>query len=141
MNYWLFQGNPKYYRFLDAIKELEEMPWLVTRYTQEINVGDGVLVWMSGENAGIYAVAEIIESPQVLTELPHSEYWIEKSRFREDKPHVKIRFIRKLIGQPLRRFELKYDRILKNLLVIRVPNSTNFKVTPEEWERVYELKG
>ncbi len=29
--------------------------------------------------------------------------------------------------------------ILKNLLVIRAPNSTNFKVTQEEWQRVHEL--
>jgi predicted RNA-binding protein with PUA-like domain len=141
MNYWLFQGNPKYYRFFDAIKELDEMPWLVTRYAKEISVGDGVLVWMSGEQAGIYAVAEISQSPQILTEFSDAEYWIEKNRFREDKPYAKIRFMRKLLGQPLRRFELKQDRVLRNLLVIRVPNSTNFKVTHEEWEQVYQLKG
>ena len=141
MNYWLFQGNPKYYRILDAIRELEEMPWLVTRYGQQITVGDGVLVWISGKNAGIYAIAEISEPPKILTEIPDADYWIDKTRFREDKPHVKIRLLRKLLGQPLRRFELKFDQILKDLLVIRAPNSTNFKVTPEEWERVYQLKG
>ena len=62
-------------------------------------------------------------------------------QFRQDKPHVKIRFLRKLLGQPLRRLELKRDRILKDLLVIRAPNSTNFKVTPQQWEQVYQLKG
>ncbi|BAZ85740.1 hypothetical protein [Dolichospermum compactum] len=30
MAFWLFQGNPQYYRVLDAIKELEQIPWLVT---------------------------------------------------------------------------------------------------------------
>jgi hypothetical protein len=30
---------------------------------------------------------------------------------------------------------LLQDPILKNLLVIRAPNSTNFKVTTEEWKR------
>lgn len=29
--------------------------------------------------------------------------------------------------------------MLKNLLVIRVPNSTNYKIAPEEWQRVHEL--
>ena len=70
MNYWLFQGNPNFYRLLDAIRDLDEMFWLVTRYAKQIQVGDGVLIWMSGQNAGIYAVAEVIELPQILTELP-----------------------------------------------------------------------
>ena len=141
MNYWLFQANPKYYRLLDAIKDLDEISWLVTRYTNDMEVGDGVLIWMSGKNAGVYAVAEITQLPHLITEIPDPDYWIDPTRFRQDKPHVRIRLIRKLLGQPLRRFELKRDRILRDLLVIRAPNSTNFKVTPQEWEQVYQLKG
>jgi predicted RNA-binding protein with PUA-like domain len=110
MAYWLFQSNPKYYRILDAIRDLEEMPWLVTRYGKQIAVGDGVLVWMSGEQAGIYAIAEIVSPPQVLTELPDLDYWLDSDRTK-DKSFVTIRFLRKLLGQPLRRTELKQDRI------------------------------
>jgi predicted RNA-binding protein with PUA-like domain len=140
MSYWLFQGNPKYYRIIDAIRDLEQISWLVTRYAKDIAVGDGVLVWVCGEKAGIYAIAEVIETAQILTELPNSGYWIDPSK-AEDKLHATIRCTRRLLGQPLRRSELMYDRILKNLLVIRAPNSTNFKVTPEEWQRVHQLKG
>jgi predicted RNA-binding protein with PUA-like domain len=141
MAYWLFQGNPKYYRILDAIEALEEMPWLVTRYAKQIAVGDGVLVWMAGAESGIYAIAEITQPPQILTEIPDLEYWLQKKNTKADKPRVQLRFIRKLLGQPLRRHELKNDQILKHLTVIRAPNSTNFKVTSEQWERVYQLKG
>lgn len=52
MSYWLFQGNPKYYRILEAIRDLEQIPWLVTRYAKDIAVGDGVLVWVCGEKRG-----------------------------------------------------------------------------------------
>jgi predicted RNA-binding protein with PUA-like domain len=138
-NYWLFQGNPKYYRILDAIQNLETLAWRVTRYSKEITVGDGVLVWMAGEKAGIYAIAEVIEPVQTLTELPDKDYWIDLSK-AGSKLHVKIRCIRKLLGQPLRRSELLYDRVLSNLLVIRAPG-INYKVTPEEWQRVHQLKG
>ncbi|MBD1212311.1 MAG: EVE domain-containing protein, partial [Dolichospermum circinale Clear-D4] len=55
MAYWLFQGNPKYYRVLEAIKELKEIPWLVTRYAKDIAAGDGVIIWLSGSQGGIYA--------------------------------------------------------------------------------------
>lgn len=140
MAYWLFQNNPKYYRVVDAIRECEEMPWLVTRYREKITVGDGVLVWISGKQAGIYAIAQVIESATVPTEMPDQDYWIDTSR-AQGKPHVKIKFLRKLLGQPLRRRELRYEPVLKDLLVIRAPHSTNFKVTPEQWQRVYDLKG
>jgi len=26
MTYWLFQGNPKYYRIIDGIRDFEQMP-------------------------------------------------------------------------------------------------------------------
>ncbi len=57
MAYWLFQGNPKYYQVVQAIQDFEEMLWLVTRYGKEIAVGDEVIIWMAGNDAGIYAIA------------------------------------------------------------------------------------
>ncbi|WP_071782526.1 EVE domain-containing protein [Planktothrix agardhii] len=53
MAYWLFQSNPKYYRILDAIQDLEQMPWLVNRFANQMSVGDGVLIWISGQDSGI----------------------------------------------------------------------------------------
>ncbi|MDZ8139052.1 MAG: EVE domain-containing protein [Nostoc sp. DedQUE04] len=47
MTYWLFQGNPKYYRIIDGIRDFEQMPWLTTRYAKDIAPGDGVLIWKS----------------------------------------------------------------------------------------------
>jgi predicted RNA-binding protein with PUA-like domain len=117
------------------------MYWPVTRYAKEIAVGDGVLVWVAGAEAGIYGIAQISEAPQVLAEITEQEYWLDTSQTRIHKPHAKINFLRKLIGQPLRRQDLKQDLILKELLVLKAPNNTNFKVTPTQWERVHQLKG
>lgn len=58
MSYWLFQGNPKYFRVLEAIRDFKQMYWAMTRYTQAIVPGDGVLLWKAGEQAGIYVIAE-----------------------------------------------------------------------------------
>lgn len=141
MTYWLFQGNPKYYRILDAINDLDEMPWLVTRYGQEMATGDGVLIWVAGAEAGIFAIAEIIQAPLLYKSLPDGDYWLDKNNTKLDKPRAQLRFVRKLLGQPLRRHEIKQDQVLKELLVIRAPNSTNFRVTSEQWQRVHQLKG
>ncbi len=43
-----------------SIRDFEQMPWLVTRYGKDIAPNDGVLVWVSGKEAGIYAIALLI---------------------------------------------------------------------------------
>ena len=139
MKYWLFQGNPKYYRLGDAIRDFEQMPWLVTRYVNEMAVGDGVLIWQAGEKAGIYATAEIIDQPRMVDKQLDIDYWLDKSRLGT-KPQAIIRFTKKLLDAPLLRETLKQDPILKSLSVIRQPNATNYKVTPQEWQRVEEWK-
>ena len=138
MAYWLFQGNPKYYRVLDGIRDFEQMSWLVTRYAKDIAPGDGVLVWVSGKEAGIYAIAEVTEPAQVLGQLPDRKYWTDAS-CGVGKHQAIIRFTRKLLEHPLLKTNLLQDPVFKNLLVIRAPSATNFKVTPEEWQRVHDL--
>lgn len=138
MAYWLFQGNPKYYRILDALRDFDEMYWPVTLFSKEIVAGDGVLVWMSGKKAGIYAVAEVVESAHILDQLLDLNYWIDASR-AADKVQAKIRFTRKLLKNPLMRSDIKKDPSFQRFGVIRYPNATNYRVRPEEWQRVHEL--
>jgi len=138
MAYWLFQGNPKYYRVLEAIKELEAIPWLVTRYANDIAPGDGVIIWLSGSQGGIYATAEVVEPAQFLTEIPDKKYWVDSTRAL-GKQQAIIKFTNKFLESPLLKNQLQEDSVLKNLLVLRAPNSTNFKVSLEEWEQVQKL--
>lgn len=138
MAYWLFQGNPKYYRVLEAIKELKEIPWLVTRYAKDIAPSDGVIIWLSGSQGGIYATAEVIEPAQFLTEIPDKKYWVDSTRAL-GKQQAIIKFTNKFLESPLLKNQLQEDSVLKNLLVLRAPNSTNFKVSSEEWEQVQKL--
>ena len=114
------------------------MPWLVTRYAEDIAPGDGVLVWVSGEEAGIYAIAEVTEPAQVLSQLPDQKYWTDANR-AVNKAQAMIRFKQKLLDRPLLKTSLLVNPVLKNLLVIRAPNATNFQVMPKEWQRVRVL--
>ncbi|OKH18489.1 EVE domain-containing protein [[Limnothrix rosea] IAM M-220] len=143
MAYWLFQANPKYHRIFEAIRDLDAMPWLVTRYRQQMQPGDGVLVWVAGEQAGVYGIATITTLPEILApaEIADLDYWTDPSRIRTTKARTNIQFFRKLLGQPLRKHELRFDQTLRNLEVIHTPSRTNFKITPEQWQRVHQLKG
>lgn len=143
MAYWLFQANPRHYRIFEAIQDLDEMPWLVTRYRQQIQPDDGVLIWIAGENAGIYAIATVLTSPEILRpdNITDRHYWTNPSRIRTTKARTHIAFVRKLLRQPLRKHEIRFDRILQDLPVIHTPGGTNFKITEAQWLRVYQLKG
>ncbi|HIK10977.1 MAG TPA: EVE domain-containing protein [Oscillatoriaceae cyanobacterium M33_DOE_052] len=136
MAYWLFQGNPKYYKLRAAIQDFSQIPWLVTRYHKEIAAGDGALIWMAGTDAGIYAIGEVVEPATLLTEIPDIDYWLDKSKIGTH-PQAQIRFTTKLLDRPLLRTHLMQDEILKDLGVIRQPNATNFKVPPAQWQRVH----
>ncbi|WP_017711163.1 EVE domain-containing protein [Prochlorothrix hollandica] len=138
--FWLFQGNPKYYKVTEAIRDFEQVPWTVTRYAKEMQLGEGVLVWQSGAKAGIYAIAAIVGLPELIPNPPDIGYWIDQRSWVQ-KPCSRIRFNQKLLDRPLLRSELQQDPVLKDLMVIRQPNSTNFKVTAEQWQRVFELRG
>jgi hypothetical protein len=46
-----------------------------------------------------------------------------------------------MIEKLLLRAYLKQDPLLQSLEVIRQPNCTNYKVTPEQWKRIHELRG
>jgi hypothetical protein len=111
MAYWLFQGNPKYYRILDSILDFAQMPWLVTRYAKLMEPGDGVLVWLAGKDAGIYAIAELLELPKLMPDVPDRGYWIDTSKLGQ-KPQAIIRFTDKLLEKPLLRSELMKDPVL-----------------------------
>jgi len=140
MAYWIFQSNPKLYRVLEAIRDFERLPWLASQRPDQIFPGDGVLMWLSGQDAGIYAIAEVLEKPRQWKELPSIGYWIDPSQFAE-RPYCLIRFTTKMLHKPLLRSVLREDPILSELSILKMAQGTNFPVTPEQWRRVFEIKG
>jgi hypothetical protein len=80
----------------------------------------------------------VVEPAQFLTEIPDKKYWVDSTRAL-GKQQAIIRFTNKFLESPLLKNQLQEDSVLKNLLVLRAPNSTNFKVSLEEWEQVQKL--
>ena len=142
INVWMFQANPTRYDILNALldPEVQRYSWYVNQYINQIKQGDIALIWMSGKEAGIYAVAEIISNPSIISETPAEEkYWISN----EDKgvKRLRVELINKtiLINSPVYRHELKALTKLANLRILRVPQGTNFPVSPAEWQIIKEL--
>ena len=61
---WFFQANPKLYDVDDALARLDHIWWRVPQYASRLCVGDMVLIWCSGADAGVVGVDRITTEPQ-----------------------------------------------------------------------------
>ena len=139
MAFWIFQADPKRYRLLEALVDADEIVWEVNQHGREIHMGDGVLIWQAGPNAGIYALAEVASEPAAETD--RDPHWAETERERmaEPRPRVRLKISQLLLDRPLLRSELRDDPALQSLSILRFAQGTNFPVSQEEWDRLLEL--
>lgn len=138
MAYWIFQGNPqrftidqdKYPDLHDInsyVQEGKRIDWSIRQkhHLKDVQIGDQVFIWRSdGEErntGGIIALAEIVTEPFIKeNEIPAVELQVKESRLTET-------------DGMLLRHRLKEMPQTKNLLVIRAPQATNYKLTDEEF--------
>jgi len=142
VNVWVFQANPTRYDIFNALSdpEVQRYHWQVNQNINKIKKGDIALIWMSGKEAGIYAVAEIASNPSKMGESPAEEkYWLSNEDRGVERLRVELINKTVLINSPVYRYELKAIEELKNLSILRVAQGTNFPVAPAEWYVIKEL--
>ena len=66
--YWIFQGNPKYYDAIGALRDRALKTWSVRQHKQEIKAGDKVIIWIVGKNSGCYGLATVASEVQPFKE-------------------------------------------------------------------------
>ena len=59
IRYWVFQGNPKEYDVVAALKDNELKTWSIRRHKGSIKKGDKVILWLVGSNSGCYALCTV----------------------------------------------------------------------------------
>jgi predicted RNA-binding protein with PUA-like domain len=143
---WIFQANPERYDILNALDDPEvndRMNWLVKQNTKDIHQGDLALIWLSGKEAGIYALANIIGEPGMMYDTEgEKKYWLmEKDIIEKDAPkfQVNLSITKKLVNTPVLRILLKQTKGLENLSILKMSQGTNFLVTKNEWIIIQQL--
>jgi len=133
-NYWIFQGNPTIFDFEAAIRNNLLEDWTVTAHKEKIKIGDKIILWISGRNAGCYALAKVTSAPQIIPNSKDSKLWKT-----EDKNQLKsgIKITHNLIDTPLLWDTIKGTKGLENLKVGN--QGTNFTATKEEYKIIYDL--
>jgi hypothetical protein len=66
--YWIFQGNPQYYDVLGALRNGALKTWEVNQHKKDIHPGDRVIIWVTGQAAGCYALATVMSEVHTVTE-------------------------------------------------------------------------
>ncbi|MEA3510545.1 MAG: EVE domain-containing protein, partial [Actinomycetota bacterium] len=135
-NYWLFQARPDVWDLAAYVAEHDAghiEDWIVTRYREEMEPGDVVLLWQAGDRAGIYAIAEIDGKP---FERSGDDNFIADADQTEWA--VNLRMVDTSMS-PVLKPGLVAHPILRDLAVIRNAQGTNFKVTREQWSALQDL--
>jgi hypothetical protein len=93
-NYWIFQGNPKIYDVVGAIKANALKTWSVKSHKNAIKPGDKVILWLTGQNAGCYALCEVLSDIHPSVEDVNEErfYTDRTSYVKHDEVDIKIEY-------------------------------------------------
>lgn len=136
-SFWLFQANPTKFDYIAGLAQRQPGDgdeWLVTRYREQMQVGDRVIIWVAGPEGGIHAEGTLTTIPQ------HQDGTNAYPTHTEANASYRVRFrYDRILARPLRRQEITDDPNLANLLVLRQPTGTNYRLEPGEWERIQDL--
>lgn len=126
MNIFIFQSLPEKFDLRIKLVEGIKDTWYASRYRNEMNVGDLVYFWLGGDERfrGIYGWGKIISAPYI------------KSGW--DSYGVDVEYIHKF-SKPITSSYLKNDPDLKNLLIIRAPQATNFLVNDIQHKKLIKV--
>ena len=134
VNYWVFQGNPKVFDFETALNQEILSDWTVSAHKDKIKIGDKVILWITGNKSGCYAIAEITSEPHLKTTSPDDHLWKgeDKSALKAD-----IKIIHNLVNNPILKEEIQN---IENLKDLKFGNQgTNFTATEDEYNSLLEL--
>jgi predicted RNA-binding protein with PUA-like domain len=134
VNTWIFQANPEKTDFIQrlpnfSIGDIDD--WSVTRYKDNIQVGDRVIIWQSGAQAGMYAVGEVISEVYTLE---------QPDPYTDNDQRTAVEFkLTRVLQPPVLKATLRDHPVLQDLSILKTAQGTNFRVTPEQWQALEAL--
>ncbi len=126
MNYWIFQSIIERQDLRTTLQEQKEDTRLASRYRQQMSPHDLVYFWLAGDEdiRGIYGWGTLL-TPPFLAE--------DRQEYR-----VKVRYLKRL-KSTLRAATIRAAGPLRDLMIFRAPQATNFLLTKEEAQGIANL--
>lgn len=128
---WFFQANPTHYDIDAALGTLDRIWWRVPQYTNEIHVGDAVVLWRSGKQAGIVGLGRVVAEPQLRAmDSAEKPFVLTDQEGAEDTTRalIRVQAVPFIAKEQVRAFiELQQHQI------VIAPMGTVFPVSSTEW--------
>lgn len=141
---WIFQGKPELYDVLNAMADplvRNEFHWGAKEHKEKIRIGDLVFIWMSGSDAGIYAIAKVIGQPNLYRETDQEKkYYVGENSADDTKLKVKLQAHVNLCNNPIFKSELKANTDTQDLRIMRFARGTNFPVEEIEASSILRMR-
>lgn len=132
---WIFQGNPDRYDLDGALRELDTIRWRVPQRTSEVLLGDAVVLWRSGEDAGVVGVGRVVEAPR--------EVAMEPEELRFDRGDAGEPTTRATLRVAACRFMAKAEVAaiseLSDHQIVTAPMGTVFPLEAHEWAALRDV--
>lgn len=136
VKYWVFQGNPKFYDVVGALKSNVVTNWKVGAHKTKILSGDKIILWLTGENSGCYALGETTSNVGKL-EMTDEEKSFYKTDFNEEEDRVGVKIQSNFCSKPILWKNIKDNLILAELNVGN--QGTNFTATKEQYNELLRI--
>jgi len=126
MNTFIFQSLPELFDLREKLNPGLVDTWYASRYRNEMKVNDIVFFWMGGDERfkGLYGYGKIVKEPYL--EANSSTYGVDVEYQVKFKKPITSSFIRN-------------DSDLKNLLIMRAPQATNFLVDDVQSKKLLKI--
>jgi predicted RNA-binding protein with PUA-like domain len=133
-NAWIFQGKPEIWDVQAGVNQLGTLNWGVRQYKNEIHVGDEVFIWVCGKASGIVALARVTRGPDHYNDNPEELALYPGGpprKFQGEQLRVYLG-IEKVLRPMIARTELLDHPTLSDLSILKMPQGTNFRVSPQQ---------
>ncbi|WP_409304704.1 EVE domain-containing protein [Peribacillus sp. SCS-155] len=143
---WIFQGNPKVFDIDNYVKNNKYIWWSLRQehFESQINIDDVVFLWRSdGGNrgtGGILAKTRVVELPANHTESEETQNYWYTDDWDNDYLAVKLEVQEvRLENGFVNRISILEHETLKELLILRLRQQTNYLLAEEHAEELHNL--
>lgn len=137
INYWVFQANPRMYDLIGALREGSVSRWKVNAHRDKIHIGDKVIIWATGSDAGCYALAEVTGELDLIAKDEKEKVFYKDESYAQAQPRVEIFVTHNLYDKPILRSQIAGVKELADLKVGM--QGTNFTATKKQFETLERL--
>jgi hypothetical protein len=144
---WVFQVNPEKFDINGYITDRKYIWWSLRQkhFEKEIRIGDEVFLWRteSGHpgSGGLIARGVIIGTPTMRTDEEAKQYW-KSDDWKEPGLGVPIELLEvKVSNGFISRAVIQQNKVLEDLLILRMANQTNYKISKEHADELHKIWG